>query len=100
MINKVMTYVPVASLCTSTMCLFLQLIQFKTVTSEVRNSSVHRLYTRNIDHMIAHHKMRTDTELDIIKKNVELIKSILELEKEKEDQEEKDEKEDQEEKEE
>jgi hypothetical protein len=82
MISKVMTYVPVASLCTSTMCLFLQL---KNMSNEVKHSTLQGIHTKNIHDMIMHSNMRLNTDLDTIKKNVEVIKSILELEKEKEE---------------
>jgi len=84
MITKVMTYVPVASLCTSTMCLFLQL---KNMSNEVKHSTVQGIHTKNIHDMISHYKMSIDGDLDTIKKNVEVIKSLLELEKEKEEKE-------------
>lgn len=82
MISKVMPYVPVASLCTSSMCLFLQL---KNMSNEVKHSTVQGIHMKNIYNMIVHSNMRLNTDLDTIKKNVEVIQSILE--KEKDDQE-------------
>jgi regulator of replication initiation timing len=82
MISKVMPYVPVASLCTSSMCLFLQL---KNMSNEVKHSTEQGIHMKNIYNMIVHSNMRLNTDLDTIKKNVEVIQSILE--KEKDDQE-------------
>ena len=79
MISKVMPYVPVASLCTSSMCLFLQL---KNMSNEAKHSTVQGIHMKNIHNMIVHSNMRLNTDLDTIKKNIEVIQSILEKEKE------------------
>ena len=79
MISKVMPYIPVASLCTSTMCLFLQL---KNMSNEVKHSTVQGIHTKNIHNMIVQSNLKLSTDLDTIKKNVELIQNILEKEKE------------------
>jgi hypothetical protein len=79
MISKVMPYIPVASLCTSTMCLFLQL---KNMTNEVKHSTLQGIHTKNIHNMIVQSNLKLSTDLDTIKKNVELIQNILEKEKE------------------
>ena len=75
MISKVMMYVPVASLCTSSMCLFLQL---KNMSNEVKHSTVQGIDMKYIHNMIAQYNMWVNTVLDTIKINVERIQNILE----------------------